>query len=280
MQTGGDNDRIRDIQRLLNLDDFSEKTQREELEKYCLALDSDDQLNSGYFQQMRDEELDLFRSQSNYKQWNKSPKQSLLILSGYNNKSISSIDLCWMSPVATAKIRDLGRECGRPIYAYSILPQSGKLVYEVLPAILLQLLKQKIHALRDEKQYAELLSALHRFQDRGKLSKSDERYEDRMLATLHDVALSAVNFYDESESVYIIVDRVDRCRDWKNKVDHRKILLKCLAKLVEGARCKLKVLVVVNGHSWSVGRYEDIIGGNMKEKGIIIHEEEQNYKTN
>ena len=267
MQIRGYNDRVREIQQLLNLGNFSEKTQREELKKYCLALDSDDQLNSGYFQQMRDEELDLFRRQSDYKRWDNSPQRCLLVLSGYNNASINGIDQCWMSPVATAKIGNLDKECGRTIYAYSILPQLGKLAYDVLSEILLQLLTRKIHVLRDEKQYTELFWELQKFRDCGKLSKS-EANDEQMLATFHRVALSAVNFFDESESVYIIVDRVDRCRDWK-KVDHRKILLKCLVKLVEGARCNLKVLAVINGRSWPVGKYKDIIGKNMKEKVLI-----------
>lgn len=276
MEKQNDNNRVREIQRLLNLEAFSVDTQRKELEEYSQALASHDQLNASFFQQMQGEELELFRRQPVYQRWIKSPQQCLLILSGKNNESISEIDECWMSPVATAMIKDLGQECRRSIYAYSILPQPGKLVYDVLPAILLQLLRQKISALRDEKQYAELRSELQKLPDCVKLSKSDKTYEDKMLATLHKVALRVINFFDESDSLYIIVDRVDRCRDWK-KVDHRKMLLECLVKLVEGARCKLRVLAVINGYSWPVEKYPDI-GRNVKDR-VITHAVEQGVIT-
>lgn len=276
MQIRDDNNRVREVQRLLNLDTFSEEAQLKEFEKYCLALDSDEHLNSRYFQQMRGTELDRFRRQSDYQRWNRSQKPCLLILSGCNNESIGYIDECWMSPVATSMIEFLGQESGYAIYAYDILPRPGKLLYDVIPTIVLQLLRQKTRVLRDEKQFGELCSELQKFQDIWKLG-SDNMDEDQMIVALQTVALRVVNIFDESEPIYIILDRVDRCRDWK-RIDHRQILLNCLAKLVEGARCNLKVLAVINAQGWPARRYEDIIGKSVKDK-IIIHEAEQGYKT-
>lgn len=271
LQQTQDDNRLNQIQQLLKLDGFSEETQSKELEKHRQAIDSDDQLNAEYFQQMRGQELDLFKGRESYRLWIMSEQPCLLILSGYNNKSIYRSDQCWLSPVAIATIEDLIQQGTRSTYAYYVFPQRGASLYDVLPMILLQLLRKKSHALRDEKQHSELkaeLSELRRYED---LSRENEKCEDDRVAAVHKVALRVINLFDESETVYIIMDRADRCRDWR-EFDHRKVLLEGLVKMVEAARCKLRVLVVVNGYDWPVEEHKDDLGGKRKARTIVQRE--------
>ena len=218
---------------------------------------------------MRGPELDSFRASEDYQLWRESDRSCLLILSGYNNISIDRVYQCWLSPIAAATVKDFGQQEIRPLYAYCALPQSGKLLYDVVSVILLQLLRQKSGALRDEQRHAELRSELGKFHQTG----MDEG--DRVLA-MERVALRVLDFFDESETLYIVVDRADRCRDTKT-VDHRKMLLKVFVKMVEAARCKLRVLTVMDGRSWRVESYQDELGAKMKER-FIVHTAEQGIR--
>ena len=98
--------------------------------------------------------------------------------------------------------------------------------------------------------------------------------EDERLLTLHKVALRVVRFFDESETVYVVLDRLDRCCDLKKGVDHRKPFLKALVRMVEAARFKLRVLVVINGYQWRVEQRQDELGEKVKGR-VIVHTAEQ-----
>ena len=281
MQEGQDGDRLNNIERLLNLDvlrDTLEDSQRKEMSEYRRALDSNHQFNADFFQQMRGQGLDEFKNNKDYQSWINSEWPCLLILSGYLNESISGIDQCWLSPVAMAMIEDLDQSGDSPIHAYCVLPQRGKLLYDVLPIIFLQLLRKKRHALRDDNKFNELCVELRTLQKCEELSKKEyEEYEEKRFSSLQKVALRVVDLFDKSETVYIIVDRADRCRDFR-KADHRKALLNAFVKMVEAARSKLRILVVIHGNSWPVEKHRDELGEKTKDR-VIIHTATQNYKT-
>lgn len=269
-----DNELLSEFERLLNQDAFLEEISLKELEDHCLALSSDEQLSSQLFQQMQGKELALFRSQPDYQRWYSSKEQCLLILSGHNHYSIESMSQCWISPVATALIRDFKKD-GSVTYAYSILPRQGKLFCDVLQPVIFQLLKKKITALRDGWRLRELRSELKKFHKCTKTSIIDEDCEAQKLALLEKIALRVVNLFDESESVYVIVDSIDRCRQLKPPtIDHRKMLLKCLLKLVDGGTCRLKVLAVIDGQIWPQKRYNDMTESRIEGR-VIIHEAKQ-----
>ena len=266
LQKGHDHDRLNEVQRLLRLDGFSEEAHRKEWDKHNEAVDKDDDLNAAMLQQMRGSKLDSFKAGEDYQSWANSERSCLLILSGYNNISILEVNQCWLSPIAAAAVKDFDQQKIDPIYAYFALPQRGKLLYDVVAVILLQLLRRKSGTLRNERRHAELRTELGRFQQTG----ADE--DDKVLA-MERVALRVIDFFEESESLYIVVDRADRCRDPK-AVDHRKALLRIFVKMVEAARCKLRVLTVIDGHSWSVENHRDELGAKMDDR-VIMHTEEQ-----
>ena len=266
LQKGHDHDRLNEIQLLLKLDDFSEEAHRKEWDKHHEAVDKDDVLNAVMLQQMRGSKLDSFKANEDYQSWAHSERSCLLILSGYNNISIE-VDQCWLSPVAAAAVNDFDRQDIEPIYAYFALPQKGKLLYDVVAVILLQLLRRKSGSLRNERRHAELRTELRRFQQ----TELDE--DDKILA-MERVVLRVIDFFDESETLYIVIDRADRCRDPK-AVDHRKVLLRIFVKMVEAARCTLRILVVIDGHSWRVENYRDELGAKMEGRVIVRTEEQE-----
>ena len=237
---------------------------------HAQAVDADDDLNAEILQQMRGPELDSFRASEAHQSWRHSKRSCLLILSGSNDVSILWVHHCWLSPIAAAVVKDFDQQNPRPLYAYYALPQNGKLLQDVVSVILLQLLRQKSSALRDEKRHAELSSEL------GKLNQGGMNEGDRVLA-MERVALRVIDFFDETETLYIVVDRADRCRDFRT-VDHRKVLIKVFIKMVEAARCKLRVLTVINGHNWRVENHQDELGAKMKDRFILHTKDQEAYQ--
>lgn len=175
-----------------------------------------------------------------------------------------------------AMIRVLRNSPVHPIYAYYVFaPRGDELLYRAFSVIFLQLIRQKREVLRNKSVCDELRAELIELQ---KYERGDEKVvrteEDERIAALHKVALRVVDFFEESEIVYVFLDRVDRCCDLKRRADHRKPLLKALVKMVEAARCKLRVLVVVNGYQWSVEQRLDELDVKMKGR-FIVHTAEQ-----
>ena len=249
------------MQRLLNLEDYSEQRHRREWDEHALAVERDDDLNAEMFQQMRGPELDSFRASREFQSWRESEQSCLLILAGYNDISINHVNQCWLSPVAAAVVEDLDQQAVHPIYAYSDLTKNGRLLYEVVSTILLQLLRQKSATLRDEDRYAELRTELNKLNQTAR-----DQYET--VSAIERVALRVLDFFNESETLYIVIDRADRCRDPK-VADHRKILLRLLVKVVEATRCKLKILTIVDGRSWPVESYQDELEAKKMERLVI-----------
>jgi hypothetical protein len=245
----------------------------QELQKYRRTLD--ECLDAEQFEQMRDDRLGTFERSENYRTWLESRQACLLILSGYNERSILDEDQCWLSPIALNHIEHLSQSGSEATLAYHLLPQRREtLIHDVIPAILLQLLRQKCQALRDEKEYAELCAELRKYEDLSSNTTTKDMKEHDRMATLQKIAVRVVNFFEDSETVYIIVDRVDRCIDPKKDADHRKALLKVLVRMAEGAKCNLKILAVINGYDWRVEDRRDEFGAE-KNGTVIIHTERQ-----
>lgn len=263
-----------EIQGLLGLSGYSEETQRKELDKYSEALDSDEQLNAPYFEQMRGQRFDSFKACEEYQSWIESEHSCLLILSGKNNETLVDRDKFWLSPVAMAMIASFGFPPSH-LMAYYVFPFKGELLYRPLSVILLQLLRQKSQVLREKNQYNELRAELDELQEHEYGDKKGMKIKDERLSAFQKVALRVIGFFDESEIVYVILDRADCCCDWK-EFDHRKPLLKVLVKMVEAARCKLRVLVVINGSQWNVEKQRHELGEKIKGR-VILYTAEQRY---
>ncbi|KAL9004060.1 MAG: hypothetical protein Q9188_003095 [Gyalolechia gomerana] len=165
--TAQDERTLSEIRPLLGLSAFSDENHRDEFTRYSEALDSDEQLNAVVFEHMRGPRLDSFKACKDYQTWSKSEQSCLLILSGVNNESIRSSDLCWLSPVAITMIKELKDSLTKPIYVYYVFPTDGELLYRAFSVMIWQLLHQKREVLRNTPQCDELrteLDALQRYE--------------------------------------------------------------------------------------------------------------------
>ncbi|EXJ70040.1 uncharacterized protein A1O5_07113 [Cladophialophora psammophila CBS 110553] len=273
-----DNHILNEIQQHMNLSSFSSENHRKQLEQYRRALYDDDHLNAPFFEQMQGRRLQAFRACNEYQSWSNSKHSCLLILSGHNDSSIRYLDHCWLSPVAMTMITDLSNGDNKDrLYGYYVFSSRGESLYRAISVVLLQLLGEKSVVLRNKARCDELraeLSNLHQFeqvsQDRKVANNHNHHHETKKLSTFERVALRALDLFDESEQVQIILDRADRCCDLVKGVDHRKPLFKLLVKLVDVARCNLKVLAVVNGDQWDIEPRSDELGQRMEGR-VIVH---------
>ena len=228
-------------------------------------MESDEQLNAPYFEQMQGPALESFTASDEYQSWIQAKQSSLLLLSGHNDVSIAGVDQCWLSPIAVSRIAELVEQTEAPLHAYYLFPQRGALLYQALSVILIQLLQQKSEALRHKARFDELMIALHDLQEE---KPSDDR--DEKLISFNKLLLRVMEFFSPQDEVFIIIDRADRCHDLRNGLNHRKTLLKSLVMMVEAAKCKLKVLVVISGNQWKVEERRDELGVKEAHK-VIVH---------
>ncbi|KAH0840518.1 hypothetical protein FOPE_05769 [Fonsecaea pedrosoi] len=263
-----DNHALTEIQHYLGLSSFSSENHRKQLEQYRRALYNDDHLNAPYFEQMQGKRLEAFRACNDYQYWSTCPHPCLLILSGHNDSSIRYVDHCWASPVAMTMITDLTNKDNDHIYGYYVFSPRGESLCHAFSVVLLQLLSKRSILLRNKDQCDELRAALNDLRELQATEGKDShhrhhhhhQHETMKLSTFERVVLRAIDFFGESEQVHIILDRADRCCDLVKGVDHRKSLFKLLVKLVEVARCNLKILAVVNGDQWDIETRKDELG--------------------
>ena len=180
-----------------------------------------------------------------------------MILSGYNSESISDIDQCCVSPVAVNKIMEPRLSSNQSICAYYLFASEGKLLHEAFSVVLRQLFRQRRQALRNKSQSDELRVELHELRKHQDEDERNMESKDNRISAFTKIALRVMNFFDKSQIVDVILDRADRCCDLKNGIDHRKPLLKALVKMVEAARCRVKVIVVINGYQWDIEQRQD-----------------------
>lgn len=120
--------------------------------------------------------------------------------------------------------------------------------------MILRLLSLNKTILRKEEYYSELYADLQLYQQ---LSRSAEDKSREMQGLLKDVAVKVVDMLDEDMTVWIMLDRVDKCRAapsrQKTHRHHRRdglALLRVMLHLVEQSKARIKVLAVVNRSDW------------------------------
>ena len=83
--------------------------------------------------------------------------------------------------------------------------------------------------------------------------------------------MHVIKFFESSETVHIMVDRVDRCEE-----NDRMTLMSILGRMVAEAPCTVKVLIVISGSDWTF----DIKEIDKKHRdAFIIYEERQGTTT-
>jgi len=168
----------------------------------------------------------------------------MLLVIGVNHESMLRVEHCWVSPLALDLVKS-AQASGVALAYYVFDFEIRSSIFTAMNILLLQLLR-----LQHRPNMDTLFSQLEKY--RSELSSS-RRSGNGYLArkTLEEVAVTITQLMERRQKVWIIVDRVDRC-ERKEQRDFLSILV----RLLEGARCCLKIFAVANKTYWDVAEYQ------------------------
>ncbi|KAI9771918.1 MAG: hypothetical protein M1839_002701 [Geoglossum umbratile] len=193
-----------------------------------------------------------------YSRWRTSERSCLLQISGETNTRATG--LCWLSPLVLHVIDMLNRDDQHAVYHFcqrqNSMPENV-LVYEVLSGIVYQLLALRPSTLGNRDRFEALAS---------KLKSDDWRSESltNVFKVLTDIFVMLTELFEKLGTVYILLDRVDRCSG-----STQRLIEKLLELLTVGDTYRVKILVVVSmcrvGQDEIEAPDEYIKGGNYVE---------------
>lgn len=107
-------------------------------------------------------------------------------------------------------------------------------------------------------------------------SRRKKEYKNKRAMALKDIAVRVVDMFESTETVDIVIDRLDFCRAraaGDREIDNRRILLQTLSEMVAKARATVKVMVVSNWHGWTGFQDE-----SESDLGIVLDVREQQVR--
>lgn len=147
---------------------------------------------------------------------------------------------CWMSPFALDLIDNFMADSKICIfYAFKLSERTG--IHSVVSELLFQLLTWKRRELRSDVHFAMLRARLYNYR------AIDVEDGDTKLDALCHVARVTMRLFKPDETIYIILDRIDRC-----KGEHRINFLNLLIDIMEEAVGSVKILAISDGTGWDV----------------------------
>lgn len=195
-----------------------------------------------------------------YLKWLESPDSGPFVLLG--NNFVTRASHCWLSSMACRLIETKTTASPSSCVFYLLGQQETEdTCVKVMSAVVFRLLSLNKTILRKEEYYTELCAGLQLYQQ---LSCSTEDKSREMQRLLKDVAVKVANMLDEDTTIWIMLDRVDKCRAppsrRKTHHHHRRdglALLEISLHLVEQSKTRIKVLAVVNKSDWRTEGVED-----------------------
>ncbi|KAH8204870.1 hypothetical protein TruAng_000909 [Truncatella angustata] len=261
LQDSADWRKLEKIQESFGLDSFSAEHHEKMLQRYKDELSVQTELNVPFLENLHEPNHKTLLEHNDFRIWQQSSQSQMLLLVGYNDRSLYNSAHCWVSPL-TMHITSstMRRECLYAVYVVGLQDQES--IKSILCTVLLQLLRQRSSALQAEKSYAELLTTIQE----EKTMDGDVR---EATAGLVKIALRVMNILGESEPVWIILERVDRCR-FKASTRPCEQLLQIMVHLVESSKANVRVLASVNGYDWPVDQQDDAIEKREPER-VVTH---------
>jgi hypothetical protein len=237
--------RLLHLQGLLGLEAWSASQQHQELESYKLSLELERREESNY-QQMYRGSIHRFKDGDLYRDWDTCPESCMLLLVGVSNANINEgKHHCWISPLAVEAIHSFEKE-GESAYGYCLLHAHSRAkvsVHDVVPNLLFQLLRQRKAVLGEGERLPNISADIKAYN----AIPNDEESGAKKTRALRQAAARIVGLFDAEEKVYLVVDRVDRCRG-----SDLRDLMAVFVDMMETAICALKVLVVADSLGWSL----------------------------
>ncbi|KAF1949694.1 hypothetical protein CC80DRAFT_579665 [Byssothecium circinans] len=194
-----------------------------------------------HFYSIGDRKRAEFERSESFTTWEATTKSAFLVLVGFPEYSVvEQQQHCWISPIAIDFINDC--KASTKYHAYHILPSKGR---TSLKTIMLSLLSQ-ILPLQCEK-FRDSTTCRNIEESYAKIARSHDRCDMKALdESLGSLGLHILELFSPSDSITVILDRVDRCEE-----DDRVALLRILAQLAQAVKCTFKVFVVIRGSDWS-----------------------------
>ncbi|RYP48746.1 hypothetical protein DL768_005403 [Monosporascus sp. mg162] len=273
LQNERDFDNLEKIRKLLGLEAFSHEADLTQLDSHRRSVAAEFQQKNWYSEKTPDEQLGAVVSDPAYKEWLGSPQSRVLVLLGENY--VIGASHCWVSPVALdliAKFTASTTPDPDPCVFYLLgLREVDDTCPHVLAFLILRLLSLNKEALRNEVQFAELWADLQSY---ARVAESPDAPAHEVQRTLEKVALRALNLFDAGKTVWIVLDRVDKCRaapGQRGNSQRRggRALFETLVHLVERATVRVKVLGVVNRADWHIEEQADELGEE-QEGNVVI----------
>jgi hypothetical protein len=183
------------------------------------------------------------------------------MISGENHPSFIDTTLCWLSPTALALVEKLRGSDGAnaPCVAYYCCQSENwtndnnpPTFLEALSSIISQILKHNPRILRT--QYKE-------FKEEAKSEQWKHRKHG--IPARFRVLKKALNLLDRLETVYVVLDRADRCEG------DRALFLEGLRKLVGEDGVVVKVFVVMDSTGWPEDDHIQELKKNLDRKRFI-----------
>lgn len=143
----------------------------------------------------------------------------------------------------------------------------------VLAFFIYRLLCYNKQALRLPNVFDELKASLGAYvRDQAGTGKFQRGSEEHLEAIL----LRVLNSFPVGHTVWLILDRVDKCQTDADMKMHRRALLKVLSRMVERSEVRLMVLAVVNTRDWDVEQFiTEIQGEEYEARAMLLTYDEE-----
>ncbi|KAJ3768155.1 hypothetical protein FB446DRAFT_752584 [Lentinula raphanica] len=200
----------------------------------------------GIYQQMTGAEIKSLQASDVFIKWEKPKSSGILILRGINNENLSEGKIHnWVSPFVLDMVDNLYGNGSNAIplgvHVFDSVDSTSRSIFEALSRVLFQLLWFKRSELTgsNAKKYEPLMAALHEY-----IHCSFSESNDNKIQALGNLASQIVQMYnEESESVYVLLDRVDQCND------HYELMNILVNRMMKEASCSFKIILVA-GINW------------------------------
>lgn len=256
-----DQERLDKIRVDLGIEVYSPEKDLRSLHKYKTDLEAD----FGPYYDFEPRPHKIVEDNPVFQEWHCSNTSRLLLLSGH--KDVIDAPHCWVSPVAIDLITYLTEPASKKASDICVFYMFGRRDEDepftrVLAFFIHRLLCQNKQALHRQDVFDELKSELSAYvQDATKQKTSSLGSEEHLEAIL----LRVLHSFEVSQTIWFILDRVDKCQTATERTTHRRAILKVLSYVVERSVIRLMVLAVVNTRDWIVEDFIAEIQGEDKE---------------
>ncbi|KAI9845157.1 MAG: hypothetical protein M1837_005042 [Sclerophora amabilis] len=208
-------------------------------------------------------DLKTLQDSEQYSHWTDCNHSCLLALSGRNEQNAIERSgwSCWLSAAAVDLVDELRNRGELLVYHFCLLhpfQTTSPTAHDILTSVAGQLLTERPNVLRDAANFTRL---------RAHLQDPDWAEE---IDGICDFIISTLNLIrEESERdrpIYLVLDRIDRCSGATIEAEFMNALL----KVIKGAQCNLKILVVVCANYWDMTRDSKSMDTKKLDQGMFV----------